>query len=171
MTDSSTGTTLLRTLVRHRGVLTALVLGLAVVAALVVSVVQLQQARAVDEARRTALDAARTYAADLATYDFTDLDRNFATVTANAHGRFAEQYREISTSLTELIKQNRAVSRGTVLAAGVAEADQQRAVVTLFVDQEITNVNNPEPRIDRNRMQMTLLRVEDRWRIEDIQLL
>ncbi|KAA5834200.1 hypothetical protein F1721_10825 [Saccharopolyspora hirsuta] len=132
---------------------------------------QLQRARAVEDARRTALEAARTYAADLSTYDFNNLDRNFSAVTANSHGEFAVQYKEISSSLTELIRQNRAVSKGSVLSAGLVEGDQDRAVVALFVDQEITNVNNPVPRIDRNRMQMTLLRVEERWVIEDIKLL
>ncbi|MDA3631192.1 hypothetical protein OU415_37605 [Saccharopolyspora sp. WRP15-2] len=132
---------------------------------------QLQQAQAVEDARRSALDAARTYATDLSTYDFNSLERNFSAVTANSHGQFAEQYKEISGSLTELIRQNRAVSKGTVVSAGVAEADEQRAVVTLFVDQEITNVNSPQPRIDRNRMQMTLVRSDSRWLIEDIKLL
>lgn len=156
---------------RRPKVLLAVALLVAFLAVLGTLGFQLHQARAVDDARRTALDAARTYASDLSTYDFNSLDRNFAAVTANSHGQFAEQYEEISTSLTELIRQNRAVSKGSVLSAGIAEADQQRAVVTLFVDQEITNVNNPQPRIDRNRMQMTLLRVEERWLIEDIKLL
>ncbi|RKT87943.1 Mce-associated membrane protein [Saccharopolyspora antimicrobica] len=156
---------------RRPKVLLAIALLVATLAVLGTFGVQLQQARAVEDARRTALEAARTYASDLSTYDFTSLDRNFAAITANSHGQFAEQYREISDSLTELIRQNRAVSKGSVLSAGIAEADLQRAVVTLFVDQEITNVNNPQPRIDRNRMQMTLLRIEERWLIEDIKLL
>jgi Mce-associated membrane protein len=132
---------------------------------------QLRQQQAAAEARTTALDAARTYATDLSTYDFNNLDRNFAAVTANSHGQFAEQYKQISGSLTELIKQNQAVSQGSVLSAGIVEADQNRAVVALFVDQQITNVNNPQPRIDRNRMQMTLVNVDDRWLIDDIKLL
>ncbi|MER7083222.1 Mce-associated membrane protein [Saccharopolyspora kobensis] len=167
MTDTSGGPRR----IRRPKVLLAIALLVAVLAVLGTFGIQLHQARAVEDARRTALEAARTYAADLSTYDFTSLNRNFAAITANSHGQFAEQYREISASLTELIRQNRAVSKGSVLSAGIAEADLQRAVVTLFVDQEITNVNNPQPRIDRNRMQMTLLRVEERWLIEDIKLL
>ncbi|MGW5647844.1 hypothetical protein ACWEV3_30395 [Saccharopolyspora sp. NPDC003752] len=132
---------------------------------------QLLQERSAAQARSGALEAARTYATDLSTYDFNELDRNFAAVTANSHGQFAEQYKQISAGLTELIKQNRAVSHGSVLSAGIVESDQQRAVVALFVDQQITNVNTPQPRIDRNRMQMTLVQVDDRWLIDDIKLL
>ncbi|MEV5536396.1 hypothetical protein AB0L13_06010 [Saccharopolyspora shandongensis] len=132
---------------------------------------QLRQEHSAAQARTGALEAARTYATDLSTYDFNELDRNFAAVTANSHGQFAEQYKQISAGLTELIKQNRAVSHGSVLSAGIVESDQQRAVVALFVDQQITNVNTPQPRIDRNRMQMTLVQVDDRWLIDDIKLL
>ncbi|PKW17521.1 hypothetical protein [Saccharopolyspora spinosa] len=133
--------------------------------------VQLHQERAAADARTRALESARTYATDLSTYDFNDLDRNFAAVTANSHGQFAEQYKQISASLTELIRLNRAVSQGSVLSAGIVESDQDRAVVALFVDQQITNVNSPQPRIDRNRMQMTLVHVDEHWLIDDIELL
>jgi Mce-associated membrane protein len=35
--------------------------------------------------------------------------------------------------------------------------------VLLFVDQSITNAVNPEPRIDRNRVEMTMELVDNRW--------
>lgn len=41
----------------------------------------------------------------------------------------------------------------------------------LFVDQVVTNTNNAEPRADRNRMQMTLMRPDDRWLIDEVQLM
>ncbi len=64
-----------------------------------------------------------------------------------------------------------ATSQGTVLTAATVEADQNRAVIALFVDQEITNRNDPEPRIDRNRMRMTLIHENGRWLIGGIELL
>lgn len=133
--------------------------------------VRVRDQSALETARADALHAARDYATDLSTYDHGDLDGNFAAVTANSTGPFAAQYRQVSANLTELIKQNKAVSRGTVQTAGVAQASPDRAVVTLFVDQEITNTNNPQPRIDRNRMQMSLVRQDARWLVDDIKLL
>ena len=118
-----------------------------------------------------AVEAARKYAADLASYDYRKLDDNFTTVTDNSTGQFAEQYEHVSSALTELIEQQQAVSDGSVLSAGIAELDENRAVVLLFVDQKITNVNSPEPRIDRTRMQMTLSRENNHWLIADIKLL
>lgn len=148
----------------------------AVIAALLLGTVvytglQLREHVAAESAKTSAQEAAKRYATDLSTYDHTRLDANFDAVKANAHGQFAQQYEQVSASLTELIRQNQANSRGTVLTAATVEADQDRAVIALFVDQKITNKNNPEPRIDRNRMRMTLIHEDDRWLIEGIELL
>lgn len=132
---------------------------------------QLYRQHQSDAFRRSAVEAARKYAADLASYDYRKLDDNFTTVTGNSTGQFAEQYEHVSSALTELIEQQQAVSDGSVLSAGIAELDENRAVVLLFVDQKITNVNSPEPRIDRTRMQMTLSRENNHWLIADIKLL
>ncbi|MFF5989349.1 hypothetical protein [Prauserella flavalba] len=127
--------------------------------------------QATETARTEALAAAKRYATDLSSYDFKNLEGNFSAVEAGATGKFGEQYQQVSRNLTELIKQHEAVSKGTVLAAGVVEADSDRAVVVLFVDQTITNTNSPQPRIDRNRMQLTLLHQDDRWLVDDVKLL
>ena len=43
--------------------------------------------------------------------------------------------------------------------------------VLLFVDQSITNANNPSPRIDRNRIDMTMEKVGDRWLASRVEIL
>ena len=159
------------TALRRPRVLVIAVVAALLLAALAVTGLQLREHASAESAAASAKEAARRYATDLSTYDYQRLDQNFAAVTANAHGQFAQQYEQVSASLTELIRQNQAISRGTVLTAATVEADQNRAVIALFVDQEITNKNTPEPRIDRNRMQMTLVHEDDRWQIEGIALL
>ncbi|MBE9373786.1 hypothetical protein IQ251_04910 [Saccharopolyspora sp. HNM0983] len=121
--------------------------------------------------RAAALDSARRYAADLSTYDYRQLEQNFTAISENAHGSFADQYEQVGSSLTQLIKENEAVSEGSVHSAGLVESDENKAVVALFVDQKITNKSNPEPRVDRNRMQMTLVHQDDRWLIDGVELL
>jgi Mce-associated membrane protein len=54
--------------------------------------------------------------------------------------------------------------------AGVVSATGDRAVVLLAVDQTITNTNSPQPRVERNRMQLTLLKQDGKWRLDDVQL-
>lgn len=132
---------------------------------------QLHQQQLEEQARTSALESARRYAEDLSTYDHENLEQNFAAVKDNAHGQFAEQYEQVGSSLSQLIQQNRASSEGTVLSAGNVRTEQDRAVVALFVDQKITNKNNPEPRIDRNRMRMTLVLGDGGWLIDGVKLL
>lgn len=122
------------------------------------------------ENRDEALSACRSYALALTSYDFHDLNGNSAAVARNSSPRFAQQYKQVSDSLTKLIQQYQATSKGTVVDRGIAHVDANRAVLTLFVDQAITNTNNPQPRVDRNRMRMTLVRSGDRWLLDDVQL-
>ncbi|WP_406689977.1 hypothetical protein REH65_29175 [Saccharopolyspora sp. ID03-671] len=160
-----------RPALRKPRVLVAAVIAAVLLGALGYTGLQLRSHVAAESARAAAQEAARRYAADLSTYDYRRLDSNFAAVTANAHGQFAQQYEQVSSSLTELIRQNQAISEGKVLTTATVSADENHAVVALFVDQEITNKNTPEPRVDRNRMQMTLIHDDGRWLIDNIQLL
>ncbi|PRX45412.1 Mce-associated membrane protein [Prauserella shujinwangii] len=127
--------------------------------------------RADQAARQEALAAAERFAASLSSYDFQDLERNFRGVTEHATDRFAQQYRQVGDNLTKLIEEHEAVSKGEVLAAGVVAGDRDSAVVLLFVDQTISNTNSPQPRVDRNRMRMTLVHRDDRWLVDDVTLL
>jgi Mce-associated membrane protein len=55
------------------------------------------------------------------------------------------------------------VSHGTVVDAALKSTTKTKVEVLLFVDQSITNAVNPEPRIDRNRVEMTMELVDNRW--------
>ena len=123
------------------------------------------------EARAAALQAAREYAVALTSYDHKTLVDDFDKVSSNATGQFAKEYKQVSANLTQLIKKHKAVSKGTVVAAGLVSGDTDRAVVLLFVDQTITNTNIEKPRVDRNRMRMTLRHDNGRWLIDDVKLL
>jgi len=43
-------------------------------------------------------------------------------------------------------------------------------LVLLFVDQAVSNMNTPDPRIDRSRMKMTMEYVDGRWRASKVEL-
>lgn len=159
-----------RALLRPRRILAALLV-LAVLGGLGFAASEFFTQRAEKHARSEALAAAKRYAVDLSSYDYQDLNGNFQAVERNSTGAFGKQYRQVSTNLTDLIKQHQATSEGKVVRAGVAEASGDRAVVVLFVDQTISNTNTEQPRVDRNRMEMTLLHQEDRWLVDNVTLL
>lgn len=166
----SEGRTTLAALLRPRRVLAALLV-LSVLGGLGFAASEFFAQRAEQQARAEALAAAERYAVDLSSYDHKDLDGNFQAVERNATGRFGQQYRQVSDNLTKLLKEHKATSEGKVVRAGVTEADADHAVVLLFVDQTISNTNTEQPRVDRNRMEMTLLHRDDRWLVDKVTLL
>jgi Mce-associated membrane protein len=113
-----------------------------------------------------ARQAAIVLAQDLGTYDYRDLGGNFRRVAAGATPRFADQLRRLTAELGPELQQTRAVATATARSAGVVSADLDKAVIAVFVDQTVTNTKTPEPRIEHSRMELTLLRQGDVWRLD-----
>lgn len=123
-----------------------------------------------DELRRTATEDATRLVVQLASYDHTDVDANIEAVVAEATPEFADRYREVSEGLRELLTSGQGTSAGTVTHAGVQSVDTERAVVLVFLDQEVTNVTVPDGRVDASRMVVTLVRDGDRWLLDAAEL-
>lgn len=154
---------------RPRTIAVAAVLVLALAIAVTFGVM-LRNRVATDRAGAEALATARAYAATVTSYDYQNLDRNFADVLDGATGEFKDQYGGASQSLRKLISDAKATSKGTVLAAGVQEASPEQVQVLVFVDQTITNSAAPTPRLDRNRVLMTLTPHDGRWLVDRLEL-
>ncbi|AQA24192.1 hypothetical protein BTZ20_1234 [Rhodococcus sp. MTM3W5.2] len=124
-----------------------------------------------EQARTEALDAGRRFATDLATYSFENLDNNLSVVRGNSVGEFAGQYTQVASNLKDMIVQYKATSSAEIIAAGLAETGRDSAEVVVFLDQTVTNSNSQEPRVDRNRMQLSLVRDGGEWKLANVQLL
>ena len=144
------------------------IVGLA--AGLIVSRRQLADRDALDQARANALAAAQTYAVDLASYDYHSLDKDFGLVTTHSTGTFKDQFQKASTTLKPLIVQYKGVAKATVRGAAVSQATTDKATIVIFVDQTVTNTNSPTPRVDRNRVTMTLVHQGGQWLITQVDL-
>jgi Mce-associated membrane protein len=157
------------------GLLAALVLTvlgvLLLIAAVVVTQVRLHNANALSDARATALVSARTFAAELSTYDYHHLDRDFGTVVSHSTGKFKTDFSKASKDLEPLITKYQATSAGDVSAAGVSDATTDHATVIAFVDQTVRNTNSPQPRVDRNRLRLTLTHASGSWLVEKVEIL
>ncbi|MEK8073431.1 hypothetical protein [Rhodococcoides navarretei] len=130
----------------------------------------LQSARQLD-ARDSAMTTGRQYALDLTSYDYRTFDETIATVTANSTEKFADEYTKVGEVLRDAVTQAKASAAASIMQAGVVEADEDSAVLLYFVDQSVTNTATPEPRVDRNRLQIGLVRGNDGWLLDDVQLL
>ncbi|MEU8976419.1 hypothetical protein AB0D11_45975 [Streptomyces monashensis] len=165
-----------------RSVLTAVPV-LVLVAALVVAAVlgwQYRQGRQAEHARGEALAAARKAAPVVLSYDYRHLERDFARAGALLTGRFRDQYgRTTKTVVTPTATRYHGVVKATVAtpsdggtpAASVVSATPDKAVVLLFVNQVTRSTQVPEPRLDLNRVRLTLTRTSDGWKVSGVDAL
>lgn len=127
--------------------------------------------RTLDAARASALQAAQTYAVDFGSYDYAHLDQDFRRVTAHLTPDFAKKYASVGSGLRSVIQQYHGKSTATVQGAGLASVTATAAVAVVFLDQTVTTTQSTTPRVDRNRMQMTLQRQRNgTWLISDLAL-
>ncbi|MFJ3304712.1 hypothetical protein ACIPSA_16620 [Streptomyces sp. NPDC086549] len=165
-----------------RGMLTA-VLGVVLVAALAAAAVlgwQYRQGRQAEQARGEALAAARKAAPVVLSYDYRHLDRDFSRARALLTGHFRDQYGKTTKAVVEptatkyhgVVKATVATpADGGAPAVSVVSATPDRAVVLLFVNQVTRSTQVPEPRLDLNRVRMTLARTSDGWKVSGVDAL
>jgi Mce-associated membrane protein len=124
-----------------------------------------------EAAGRAALEAAQKYAVVLTTLDTKDIDSNYKQVLDGATGEFKDEYTQGSAQLRQILIDNKATGKGIVVDAAVKSATKTKVEVLLFVDQSVTNAVNPSPRIDRNRVQMTMELVDNRWLASKVEII
>ncbi|MEU4038843.1 hypothetical protein [Streptomyces collinus] len=165
-----------------RRVLTA-VLGAVLVAALAAAAVlgwQYRQGRQAEQARGEAVAAALKAAPVVLSYDYRHLDRDFSRARALLTGHFRDQYGKTTKAVVAptatkyhgVVKATVATpADGGAPAASVASVAPDRAVVLLFVNQVTRSTQVPQPRLDLNRVRMTLTRTSDGWKVSGVDAL
>ena len=143
----------------------------ALVVGLVLSLSALSNQNALVSSRTTALSAARTYAVELASYNYRSLDRDFSTVAANSTPSFRRTFAESSDALKSTLSRYKATAVAKVVSAGVVSATTSRAVVLVFLNQNIANSTQTKPTTDRSQVEVTLVRSGGRWLVDQVTLL
>lgn len=122
-----------------------------------------------EAARSSAVSAAEGRAVDLLSYDYRHLDRDFARARAGLTGRFAHDYAATTQSVVRpTAEQVKAVVKADVVASSVVSASQNRVVVLVFVNQTTTSDRLDGPRVDLDRVRMTLDRVGGSWLVSKV---
>lgn len=129
------------------------------------------QEHQVQQAGRQALQAAITYAQVLTSIDSTNVDQNFKDVLDGSTGEFKDMYSQSSVQLRQLLIDNKATAHGVVVDSAIQSESTDKVVVLVFIDQTVTNMAVPDPRIDRSRIKMTMEKVDGRWLASKVQLL
>jgi Mce-associated membrane protein len=159
---------------RWRRRVIAVLVGAVVVAALGLSGYLGWRVKQLDDtaaAGRAALEAARNYAVILTTLDAKDIDKNYQQALDGATGEFKNDYSQGSAQLRQILIDNSAAGKGMVIDSGIKSATKTNVEVLLFLDQSVTNAVNPSPRIDRNRVQMTMELVDHRWLASKVEII
>ena len=149
---------------------------LAVVVALAVTAGLLYlRARGEDrtEAARTAAQVAgERHAVALLSYDHRHLDRDFARAEKVLTGRFADDYAQTTEKVVRpTAEQVKAVVTAEVVSSSVVRASENRVVLLLFVDQTTTSTRLEGPKVDLNRVRMTLSRTGAGWLVSGVDAL
>jgi Mce-associated membrane protein len=150
--------------------------GLAV--ALVIAIVSLTMTQlslsgeqSLNNARTSALAAARSYAADMASYNYQHLKQDFGKVLAESTPAFKQDFNQSTGPLETALNQYHASASGKVVAAGLISATSTRAVVLVFLNQTVDNtLGKGKPSTTEDRVEITLLRSGGRWLIDQVNL-
>ncbi len=125
---------------------------------------QAYQRHRTDVAAAQALAAAEHYLLTLTTIDGGDPERYFAAARDGATGGLQDMYTTSTPRLQRLLADKAVVAHGRVIDAAVISACPTHVRVLLFVDQAVTNTDDPEAHIDRSRVDITMDKVDGRWR-------
>jgi Mce-associated membrane protein len=146
-----------------------LVAGLAAAAVLFYRV---RQADAASAARREAVAAARSDAQTILSYDHRTLGADFVKARALLTGKFREDYtRTTNTVVGPSAEQYKVVVKAEVTAASVVRSSAHQVVVLLYVDQTTTSTRLEGPKVDLNRVRMTLVEQDGNWLVSGLDAL
>jgi Mce-associated membrane protein len=131
---------------------------------------QYKQHKDIDSAARAALSSAERFAVTLTSIDTNSVDQNFTHVVEGSTGEFKDMYSQSASQLRQVLIDNKAMSKGTIIDSAVKSGSKTKVDVVLFVDQWITNVASPQPRLDRSRVAMTMELIDGRWLASKVEL-
>lgn len=116
-----------------------------------------------------ALAAARSAAPAVLSYDYRHLDQDFAAASRHLTGAFKSDYAQTTTKVvTPTATRYHATVKADVVAASVVDATPERVTVLLYVDQTTTSDRVDGPKVDLDRVRMTLVPVGGQWLVDGV---
>jgi len=122
-----------------------------------------------DQRRQDLLAAARQSALNFTSLDYRHYDRDSANVLEGATGDFRKQFAAQTAQLTKLVAENKSVSEGQVLEAGIVRSDERSARVLVVADSKVTNTAAPKGEARTYRLQLDLVQRNGRWLTSDVE--
>jgi Mce-associated membrane protein len=141
-----------------------------------------RHAARLESRRDDALADARRLALNIGSIDYKNLDRDLTRISDSTTGKAREEFDAKilkNDAYKTLVKENQAVLASTIQRIGLEPCGGNdkackagdKVVALVFLDQESKNKLRPTPRIDRNRVALTLVRRGRTWLISDVAVL
>ncbi|GII04705.1 hypothetical protein [Planobispora takensis] len=134
----------------------------------------LQRLRSGEEAGRQALEAARSAAPGMLSYDYRTIEQDLARAGGYTTGALTGHYRRLAASLAPEARRQRAVQSATVTGAAVESAGPDRVDVLLFVDMSTVRESpgdEPRRQVGQSRARLVMVRVDSRWLVSELSTL
>lgn len=141
--------------------------GLALILAMTAGLMKWQDSSVRDSELSAAesVQAARDSTVALLSYQPATVERDLAAATGLTTGAFRDSYVELTNEVViPGAKEQQIATTATIPAASPVSADENHAVVLLFVNQTVT-MGNGAPAESASSVRVTLDKVDERWLI------
>jgi Mce-associated membrane protein len=120
-------------------------------------------------ARDEALEAGRSGAVTMNTLDYRDIDADLAEWARVTTGALHDQVVDGRAQSRKSVVDARSVTEATALSSAVEEVDEQAGTATVLVAVRVdVTLGDEEPSERFVRLEVTLLRTEDGWKLDGI---
>jgi Mce-associated membrane protein len=119
-------------------------------------------------ARAAEAAAVRDVTATL-TYNYKTLSSDFANAEQGMTPGFRDSYeRSTRTSVVPLATKEHAITTASVSASGVRTAAPNAVTVLVFANQTVQNSLIAHPRLDRTRIDVSMVKVDGKWLVDGL---
>jgi Mce-associated membrane protein len=115
------------------------------------------------------VSSAQTELTAALSYDYQTLPQDFARAEKGLTPSFRKNYeRTTATAVSGVAKKYKAVTTATIGAIGVITVDDDQATLLAYVNATSKNSNLSAARLDRERVQVQMRKVDGRWLIDGL---
>jgi len=123
-----------------------------------------------EQAQQQAAAATAAAVPDVLSYNYRTIDDDLARARSHLTGDFAGQFDQLTRQIVApQAVQGQINTHAEIAASSVVEADVDRVVELLFVNQTTQGANLPQPRVDGSRLVITMQKVHDKWLIQNLE--
>lgn len=122
--------------------------------------------------RNDALGLSRRFVISLTTYNESSLASQRTTVLSMSTGTFRSDFDRLTgASFADALHQTQASSQGKIVTLAVSSVSSDNATVLGIVDVTVSNKDLKTPRVDRQVIQVGLVRTSSGWKVDAVTVL